>query len=117
MELSFRELIAAVHGMGFGALFMLAFSGAIGVIYATAVAGDRWPSSSSHIKMFRFYLISMAGLSWLSVLSGTYLVYPWYRAKPPAGTTDLSGYPQKLLLSNPPLISSTRSTSASSFAS
>jgi hypothetical protein len=101
MELSFRDLITMVHGMGFGALFMLAFSGAIGVIYATAVAGDRWPSSSGHIKMFRFYLISMAGLSWLTVLSGTYLVYPWYRAKPPAGATDLSGYPQKLLLSSP----------------
>lgn len=101
MELSFRDLITMVHGMGFGALFMLAFSGAIGVIYATAVAGDRWPASSGHIKMFRFYLICMAGLSWLTVLSGTYLVYPWYRAKPPAGTIDLSGYPQKLLLSSP----------------
>ena len=101
MELSFRDLVTMIHGMGFGALFMLAFSGAIGVIYATAVTGERWPDSADHIKMFRFYLVSMACLSWLTVLSGTYLVYPWYRAKPPAGTTDLSGYPQKLLLSNP----------------
>ena len=51
--------------------------------------------------MFRFYLISMAALAWLTVLSGTYLVYPWYRAIPPAGTTDLSGYPQRLLLASP----------------
>ena len=101
MELSFRDLVTMLHGMGFGALFMLAFSGAIGVIYATAVAGEHWPSSSTHIKMFRFYLITMAALSWLTVLSGAYLVYPWYRAKPPAGTTDLSEFPQKLLLSSP----------------
>ncbi len=101
MEISYRELITVLHGMGFGALFMLAFSGAIGVIYATAVAGGRWPSSSPHIRMFRFYLISMSALAWLTVLSGTYLVYPWYRAKPPPGATDLAGFPQKLLMSSP----------------
>ncbi len=101
MEVSFRDLITIIHGMGFGALFMLAFSGAIGVLYATIAAGERWPASSVHIRLFRFYLLTMAGLAWLTVLSGTYLVYPWYRANPPPGTTDLSGFPQKLLLSSP----------------
>ena len=101
MELSLRDIVTMVHGMGFGVLFLLAFSGAIGVIYATAAAGERWAATSGHIKMFRFYLITMTGLAWLTVLSGTYLVYPWYRAKPPAGTTDLTGYPQRLLLSKP----------------
>jgi hypothetical protein len=101
MELSFRDLVTVVHGMGFGALFMLAFSGAIGVIYATAVGGAQWPSSIRHNRMFRFYLISMAALAWLTVLSGSYIVYPWYRANPPAGMTDLSAYPQRLLLSSP----------------
>ena len=43
----------------------------------------------------------MAVVAWLTVLSGTYLVYPWYRAKPPAGTTDLSNYPKYLLLAKP----------------
>jgi hypothetical protein len=101
VELTFRDLVTVLHGMGFGALFMLAFSGAIGVIYATAVIGAPWPSSPRHSKMFRFYLISMAVLAWLTVLSGSYLVYPWYRAVPPSGTTDLSAYPQRLLLSSP----------------
>jgi hypothetical protein len=101
MELSFRDLVTVVHGLGFGALFMLAFSGAIGVIYTTAVVGDRWPSSPAHDRMFRFYLISMAVLAWLTVLSGSYIIYPWYRAVPPPGATDLSAYPQRLLLSSP----------------
>ena len=101
MQITFRDMITMLHGMGFGALFMLAFSGAVGVIYATAVAGPPWPSSRWDNKMFRFYLISMAALAWLTVLSGTYLVYPWYRAAPPAGTTDLSDYPQRLLLASP----------------
>lgn len=101
MELSYRDLITVLHGIGFGALFMLAFSGAIGVVYATTLSGAEPPSSLRHNRMFRFYLISMAALAWLTVLSGSYLVYPWYRAVPPPGTTDLSAYPQRLLLSSP----------------
>jgi hypothetical protein len=101
MEISVRELVTILHGLGFGALFMLAFSGAIGVIYATAIGSGDWTTTSAHNKMFRFYLISMAALSWLTVLSGTYIVYPWYRAQPPVGATDLSGYPRSLLLSSP----------------
>jgi hypothetical protein len=101
MEISFRDLITVLHGMGFGALFMLAFSGAIGVIYATAVVGPNWSAPRGTTLMFRFYLIAMAGLAWLTVLSGAYIIYPWYRAAPPAGTTDLSGYPRALLLSSP----------------
>jgi hypothetical protein len=100
MELTFRDLITVLHGMGFGVLFMLAFSGAIGVIYATAV-GPQQPTSPNHDRMFRFYLVSMAVLSWLAVLSGAYIIYPWYRAVPPTGTTDLSAFPQHLLQSSP----------------
>jgi hypothetical protein len=98
MAISFRDLITVLHGMGFGALFMLAFSGAIGVISASTASGQPPPSRASN-GIFRFYLVSMALLAWLSTLSGAYLVYPWYRVVPPPGTTDLSGYPQRLLQS------------------
>ena len=101
MEISVRDLMAVLHGMGFGALFMLAFSGAIGVIYATAVTNARWQPDRRDSRMFRFYLVSMAVLAWLTVLSGVYVVYPWYRAVPPPGTTDLTAYPQHLLQSSP----------------
>ena len=101
MEISLRDLVTVLHGTGFGALFMLAFSGAIGVIYATAVTDARWQPGARDSRMFRFYLISMAALAWLAVISGTYVVYPWYRAVPPPGTTDLSLYPQRLLQSSP----------------
>lgn len=94
-------MITVLHGMGFGVLFMLAFSGAIGVIYATAVMGPERPAPRWHEVMFRFYLISMAVLAWLTTLSGAYVIYPWYRAVPPAGTTDFSLYPRRLLLASP----------------
>jgi hypothetical protein len=41
----------------------------------------------------------MVILAWLTVFSGAYVVYPWYRAVPPAGVTDLANYPRRLLLS------------------
>ena len=45
----------------------------------------------------------MAGLAWATVLLGTFVVYPWYRAKPPAGATGaaLAAYPRSLLLDSP----------------
>ena len=43
----------------------------------------------------------MAIVAWLTVITGTYIVYPWYRAKPPEGTTDLVHYPRYFLLSRP----------------
>jgi hypothetical protein len=42
----------------------------------------------------------MVVLAWLTVLTGAYWVYPWYRAVPPVGVTDLADYPRRLLLSN-----------------
>jgi hypothetical protein len=101
MAISLRDLLTVMHGMGFGVLYMMAFSGAIGVIYATAVAGRRWQMPRWDVWMFRFYLSSMATLAWITVLTGTYLIYPWYRAVPPDGTTDLTLYPRRLLLSSP----------------
>ena len=101
MAISFRDLITVLHGMGFGALFMLAFSGAIGLIYASSLGAVAWETSSRHRTMYRLYLVSMAALAWLTVLSGVYFVYPWYRAAPPPGVTDLTGYPRSLLLSSP----------------
>ncbi|MCK4450766.1 MAG: hypothetical protein KAX26_09260, partial [Anaerolineae bacterium] len=45
----------------------------------------------------------MAGLTWLAVLSGTYISYPWYRATPPEGVTDLTSYPRSYLKADPDL--------------
>ena len=38
---------------------------------------------------------------WLTVLVGTYVSFPPYRATPPEGLTDLARYPRSLLLANP----------------
>ncbi len=45
----------------------------------------------------------MAVASWLTVITGTYIVYPWYRAKPPSDA-DLTEFPRSYLLANENLV-------------
>ncbi len=42
----------------------------------------------------------MAIVAWATVVSGTFIVYPWYRAAPPQGA-DLTAFPRSLLPSKP----------------
>lgn len=100
MEISTRDLVTVLHGMGFGALFMLAFSGAMAELYRVSAATAPTQPSSREQTLLAVYLIAMVVLAWLTVFSGAYIVYPWYRAVPPAGVTDLSEYPRRLLLSS-----------------
>jgi hypothetical protein len=101
MEISIRDLLTVMHGMGFGALFMLAFSGAIGELYWISAPGVRAQTSSREQALLSFYLVAMVILAWAAVLTGAYIVYPWYRAVPPAGVANLAAYPQAYLQSNP----------------
>jgi hypothetical protein len=101
MEISFRDLVTVVHGMGFGALFMLAFSGALAELYRMSAPARLEPPSPREQNLLKFYLAAMVVLAWATVLTGTYTVYPWYRAVPPAGATDLANYPKFLLNTSP----------------
>ena len=50
---------------------------------------------------FAVFLL-MAIAAWGTVITGTYVVYPWYRAKPPEGA-NLIDFPRYYLLDNPKL--------------
>jgi hypothetical protein len=89
-----------LHGMGFGALYLLACSGALLEIYR--YCAPQPPQISD--RFLRWYLVAMALLAWATVLTGTYILYPWYRAAAPPGTVNLAGYPQLLLKSSPATI-------------
>jgi hypothetical protein len=100
MEITTHDLFTVLHGMGFGALFMLAFSGGLVELYRISAPGAPSQMSMRGQQLLGFYLLVMVVLAWLTVLTGTYQIYPWYRAVPPAGVSDLAEYPRRLLLSS-----------------
>lgn len=101
MEITNRELWTVIHGMGFGAAFLLAFGGGLAGLYSLRSGWLTTVGIRERLLRLKAGLWSMAVIAWATVLTGTYIVYPWYRAKPPEGTTDLTDYPRSLLLSDP----------------
>lgn len=100
MEITTHDLLSVLHGVGFGALFMLAFSGALAELYRLAAQAEQRTAATKERSLLTFYLLTIVILTWATVFSGAYIIYPWYRAVPPAGATDLSDYPRRLLLAS-----------------
>jgi hypothetical protein len=101
MEITVRSLWTLIHGIGFGALYLLASSGALVELYRFTTSPE---STSNNQRFLKVYLITMVVLAWAAVLTGAYVIYPWYRATPPPGVADLSIFPQRLLMSSPATI-------------
>ena len=101
MEITTRSLWTLIHGMGFGALYLLAGSLALFTVYQRLQPAPLGLSSLENNRFLGAYLSLMAALAWLAVLSGTYIIYPWYRFPAPAGTTNLAAYPRAFLLAHP----------------
>ncbi|MGD0137924.1 MAG: hypothetical protein ABSD28_03545 [Tepidisphaeraceae bacterium] len=103
MTLTDREIWTAAHGMVLGAGFLLLFSGTLAGLWALrpnllTAAGARTVARLSGGAAW-----AMALLAFAAVFLGTYVIYPWYRAKPPANAAPeaLSHYPKYLLLWRP----------------
>jgi hypothetical protein len=88
-----------VH-LSLGVVFIHAFAGGIITLLGSKTA----PASSARVLVSErvktltrsFSTAGMALVAWLTVLSGTWITYPWYRAKPPTGVAD-TAYPQAWL--------------------
>jgi hypothetical protein len=57
MEITTHDFWTAMHGMGFGALFMLAFSGALAELFRMSAPGVPVGVSDREHKIVVFYLI------------------------------------------------------------
>lgn len=100
MDVTFRELFTTLHGMIFGGGFLLAFSGGLVALYMLRSEWMTADAIQARLGYFKAWIWGMAAIAWSTVLTGTYIVYPWYRVKPPEGTTDLSAFPRALLLAS-----------------
>ncbi|HLJ76918.1 MAG TPA: hypothetical protein VKT75_05875 [Acidobacteriaceae bacterium] len=100
MQITWRDLMTATHGMFFGGLFLMAVFGMVVLLAQSLGTRGELQRTQAALRWERVYLVVIVLLGWAAVLSGAYIVYPWYRALPPPGA-DLAGYPQRLLLSDP----------------
>jgi hypothetical protein len=85
MELTERELWAVIHGLVLGTLFLLAFGGGLAGLWSLK---ERLITEEGVQERTPRLLIGtgvMAIVAWLTVITGTFIVYPWYRATPTAG--------------------------------
>lgn len=103
MKLTSRELWTVIHGMGLGAVFLLAFAGGLAGLWSLRPEWVTVPGMHERLRRLIAGTWVMAILAWLTVITGTYIVYPWYRAKPPEGLADLTQFPRSYLLANPNL--------------
>ncbi len=100
MEITSHSLWTLIHGIGFGALYLLTCTGALFALYQRLQPTPLGLSSLENNRLLGAYLSLMAVLAWLTVLSGTYVIYPWYRVPAPARTVNLAPYPRALLLAH-----------------
>ena len=94
MSFTYREWWGLIHGMGLGALFLLAFAGGIAGLYSLRPALLTRVGVAERMRRLKIGVVAMAVVAWLTVVSGTWIVYPWYRE-------DIASSAKSKLLADP----------------
>jgi hypothetical protein len=94
MSLTNREFWTLIHGMVIGAVFLLAFSGGLAGLWSLRTELVTPAGLTERVRRLKIGVTTMAVAAWATVLTGTYIVYPWYREKGPTSA-------KSILLSNP----------------
>ena len=90
------------HGIVFGGAAMLGLAAALFALHALRVSGTAEMAPGTRASRdVSWLMIAIAVVLWVAVVSGTYIVFPPYRATPPEGLTDLSEYPRALIRASP----------------
>jgi hypothetical protein len=101
MTLTPREAWTSLHGIILGGAFLLAFTGSAVSLHSLRAEWTTPAGTAATTRRLLLGVWTMALLAWLTVLAGTFVIYPWYRAAPPPGQTTLNEYPKYLLISHP----------------
>ena len=83
MELTNREFWTLVHGLIIGSAFLLAFAGGLAGLYSLRAEYVTPAGLAERLRRLKIGVSAMAIAAWATVLTGTYIVYPWYREKAP----------------------------------
>jgi hypothetical protein len=89
VELSYRETMTVVHGMVLGAAFLLAFGGGLAGLYSLRPTLITVEGVKERTRRLIVGTWAMAAVAWATVVTGTFIVYPWYRER--LSGEDLAG--------------------------
>ncbi len=92
-----RSIWTMIHGIVLAGGVLMAM--AVALYSLGTVRGST--GGAQQERYLAWVLVAIAVLLWLTVLVGTYVNFPPYRATPPEGVSDLSRYPRSLIQSNP----------------
>ena len=81
MELTSRETWAVIHGLILGTLFLLTFGGALAGLWSFRPGLITTRGIRERTRRLTVGFGVMALIAWATVITGTWIVYPWYRVK------------------------------------
>jgi hypothetical protein len=79
MSLTDREFWTVIHGLVLGTLFLLAFSGGLAGLWSLTPSLVTPAGRVERLRRLTVGMWGMALVAWATVVTGTYIVYPWYR--------------------------------------
>ncbi len=79
MELTSRETWAVIHGLVLGSLFLLLFAGALAGLWSFRPGLITTKGVQERVTRLKVGLGAMAAIAWATVITGSWIVYPWYR--------------------------------------
>lgn len=96
-----RSVWTMIHGIVLGGGAIMALAAALFSLRAMRAEGALSAGAQDQSRYLAWLVVLAAAALWSTVLVGTYVNFPPYRATPPAGIIDLSQYPRSLIQSNP----------------
>ena len=99
MGISLHEGWTVLHGTLFGAALLLAFVGGLAGLYGLMPGQGVSREAVKHILRLKIMVWSAALIAWVTVITGTFIVYPWYGAAAPT-SAEVTPTPYDRLLSN-----------------
>jgi hypothetical protein len=101
MLFSERSIWTMIHGIVLGGGALMGLAAALFALHAMRPEGGSDAASAGRVRYLVWLTVFTASVLWLTVLVGTYVTFPPYRATPPEGLTDLGQYPRSLIQSRP----------------
>jgi hypothetical protein len=96
-----RSIWTMIHGIVLGGGALMALAAALFSLRTMRAVPALDIAAERQARYLAWLLVLTAVLLWLTLVIGTYVTFPPYRATPPEGLTDLSAYPRALIRSSP----------------